>query len=97
MTEKPTFPIVIAEWPKNQREQVRVELDTYHGTTVISVRTWFWSGDDLRPSKAGIALSARHLAKLARALTAAVDKAHALGIAMDSADAAEAKAGSGEA
>ena len=45
---------VIAEWPRNSRETIRVSLGEYQGHPTIDVRVWFDPGDGrLRPGKPG--------------------------------------------
>lgn len=64
---------IVAEWPKNERESVRVALDEFNGHPVVSARLWF-KGDDgnMRPGKSGLAIGVRHLPALARALNQAL-------------------------
>lgn len=83
MTDAPTFPVVVAEWPRNAREVVRVELDEFKGSKIVSIRTWFRDGDRLRPARSGMSIAIRHLPKMAAALAEAVDEARALGLVMD--------------
>ena len=56
---------VIAEWPLSPSDRVRVSLDLYKGRPVINCRRWWLSDSgELRPGKAGIAFSVRHLPRL---------------------------------
>lgn len=77
-----TFPIVIAEWLRNSREVVRVELAEYQGRHVIAVRTWYRSVIDggLKPGRSGITLSIKHLPEMAGAVSKALARATALGL-----------------
>jgi hypothetical protein len=63
-----TIPIIIAEWDRNKREVVRVELDQYNGRHTVNVRVWYRDGDALKPGKTGITLAVKHLPALAEAL-----------------------------
>lgn len=66
----------IAEWKINSREYVRVSLEKFKGVHLINVRKWFVGEDgSLRPGKAGIALSVRHLSRLTEALNKALSVA----------------------
>lgn len=81
MPNCPGFPITLAEWPKNQREVIRVELSEYRGQPLISARVWFHGDDDqLLPSKSGISISIKHLPQLAAGIAAALDRAIELGL-----------------
>jgi hypothetical protein len=62
-------PILVAEWPLNNRgEQVRVSIENYKGSWLISVRKWFKIDDgQMRPGK-GLAMSAKNLPRLATAI-----------------------------
>lgn len=72
---------IVAEWPKNDRENVRVALDEFNGHPVVSARLWFKGEDgNLRPGKTGIAIGVRHLPALARALNQALDIATKQGL-----------------
>ena len=74
------LPTIIAEFPKNKREIVRVSIENYKGQTVISVRVFYHAGDDaeLRPGRSGLSMSIQHVVKLAAALKDAETKAHEL-------------------
>lgn len=67
--------VILAEWPKTQRERIRVTLDEYKGTPTISIREWYEAQPGLiEPGKVGITLSAKHIPKLAEALNRALVK-----------------------
>lgn len=84
MNGKPLDSIVIAEWPKNAREVIRVELSTYNGAQLIQIRTWYRADDDgLRPGRSGYAVSIKHLPDIANAFAAAVDVAKSKGLIKD--------------
>jgi hypothetical protein len=56
---------IVAEWPVSGSDRVRVSLDVYKGRPVINCRRWWLSDSgELRPGKAGIAFSVRHLPRL---------------------------------
>lgn len=67
-----TAPTIIAEWPKNDRENVRVALDEFNGYSTVNARLWFRAADgEMRPGK-GLAIGIRHLPALAVALNEAL-------------------------
>jgi hypothetical protein len=39
------FPIIVAEWPRNQREIIRVALDQYNGRHPVNARIWYRNGE----------------------------------------------------
>ncbi|MGE7469243.1 transcriptional coactivator p15/PC4 family protein [Bosea sp. NPDC003192] len=64
--------IVVAEWPKNDREVVRVVLDEYNGHPLVNARLWFrGDGGEMRPGK-GLSVGIRHLPALAEAFSRAL-------------------------
>lgn len=74
-----TEPVVIAEFPKNSRESVRVALDEFKGQTLISIRVFYKdSADEWRPGRSGLSMAVHHLPHLAEALAAAEAKAREL-------------------
>jgi hypothetical protein len=71
---------IIAEWPINRRESVRVSVEQYKGVDLVNLRKWFRVEDgSLRPGKAGIALNVKHLPQLAEAMAKALSAAAAIG------------------
>jgi hypothetical protein len=77
---QPDLPLTVAEWPRNSRETLRVTLDRYNGQVVIDCRAWWrHAAGDLRPGRAGLTLSIRHLPTLHEALTEALMKARSAG------------------
>jgi hypothetical protein len=76
MTEE----IVIAEWPKNQRETLRIRLDTFQGRAIVDCRCWYDDGGTLKPGRAGLTVSTRHLPALAEALGRAAAIANVSGL-----------------
>ena len=78
---QPDLPIVIAEWPRNNRETVRVRLDSYGGRPTIDCRCWYVSTDgEIKPDQSGITLSTNHLPELTEALGKAMSEAQRLGL-----------------
>ncbi len=64
--------IIVAEWPINKRETVRVSIERFNGLWLINLRKWFEADDGkMRPGKHGIALAVKHLSRLAKAMSAA--------------------------
>ncbi len=72
-----TAEIIIAEWAKNQRETLRIRLDTYQGRAIIDCRCWYDDGGTLKPGRAGLTISTRHLPQFAAALGKAAEIATA--------------------
>jgi hypothetical protein len=51
------FPILVAAWPRNEREVLRIILSKYKGRVSIDVRIWFLvRGGEPRPGRRGISL-----------------------------------------
>jgi hypothetical protein len=75
-----TAEIIIAEWQKNRRETLRVRLDTFQGRAIVDCRCWYEDDGTLKPGRAGLTVSTRHLPALAEALARAVDIATASGL-----------------
>jgi|ERR1051325_5962625 hypothetical protein len=75
------YPILIAEWPRNKREIIRVALDQYQGRDVVDARSW-WRDEQgkWRPGRSGLTLSLKHLHPLAEGLAGALRRAQALGL-----------------
>jgi Transcriptional Coactivator p15 (PC4) len=76
----PALPLVVAEIEKNARERFRVTIDSFKGTNVIDLRTFFVDGENVRPTRSGLATSIRHLPALAKAMNDALDRARELGL-----------------
>jgi hypothetical protein len=74
-------PIPITEWPLNNRgEVVRVSIDNFKGTWLISIRKWFKADDgQMRPGK-GLAMGAKNLPRLADAIDQALSTARERGL-----------------
>jgi hypothetical protein len=77
----PDLPLALAEWPRNERETVRVRLDRYNGHVVVDCRCW-WSdaSGELKPGRGGLTLAVRHLPALADAVAAALTQAQVHGL-----------------
>jgi Transcriptional Coactivator p15 (PC4) len=75
------FPVIIAEWPRNAREVLRVTLDRFNGRHVVSLRVWYIAPDgSIRPWRDGLTLGVAHLRNLSDALAKANAEADARGI-----------------
>src|SRR4051812_14879703 len=65
-------PVIIREWPKNVRQNLRVSLDEFQSRRVVDIRTWWWTeAGELRPGKSGLTVSTRHVRQLADGLAEA--------------------------
>jgi hypothetical protein len=74
-------PNIIAEWPLNRRERLRVVLERYNGAWLVNIRKWFEADDgSIRPGRHGIALGVKHLPQLAAAVAQALASAVACGL-----------------
>jgi hypothetical protein len=75
------FPIVVAEWPRNNREIVRIALDRFNDCLTVDVRTWWKDADGIfKPGRSGLTLAVQHLPKLAEGLDKALRRAEILGL-----------------
>lgn len=75
MTDDPAtaLPVIVAEWKRNSRETIRVQLAHSSGQNVIDVRNWYAGTDgELKPGRAGLTLAMRHLPALAASITEAL-------------------------
>jgi hypothetical protein len=78
--QTPSFPCVVAEFQKNERESIRVSLVQYGGRDLIDCRVWYRAGDgELKPGNKGLTTAVKHLPAIAAGLAAAVDKAREIG------------------
>lgn len=51
------FPILVAKWPRNEREVLRIMLSKFKGHISIDVRIWFRTErSELQPSRRGVSL-----------------------------------------
>ncbi len=65
---------LVATFPKNSREQVRVILTEFHGREIINIRV-FWSADKItwNPSPKGLAIGVEKIPILLAALHQAAE------------------------
>ena len=71
-----TAEIVVSEWPRNNREVLRVRLSEYKGTPIVCIRAWYRNADgELAPGRDGLTLATRHLPALAAAINRAAELA----------------------
>ena len=77
MTSKSTCEqVTIREWPRSNRETIRVTVGLFQGNPVFSIRAWYAAPDgEQRPSRDGITLSLKHLAPLLDTLADAYERA----------------------
>ncbi len=80
---KPDLRITIAEWPRNNRETVRVRIDRYNDVETIDLRTWVDVQGALKPTRTGLTLAVKHLPALSQTLADALAKARELGLLAD--------------
>ena len=75
------FPVVIAEWPRNNRELIRVSLGHLNTCFTIDIRCWWRDPKRVfRPGRDGLTLSIKHLPKLAQAMSKALECAEEFGL-----------------
>ena len=77
------MPVIIAEWPKNAREVVRVDLHDFNRRHIVSAHVWYWDAAELKPGKSGLTLAVKHLPALADAIVKALDTAREMGLLHD--------------
>lgn len=74
-------PIIIAEWPRNAREALRLSLSEFRGAPMVDLRVWFDDGAGrMQPGRSGLTLSTKHLPRLAEAMARALAEAEARGL-----------------
>ena len=75
------LPIVLAQWPRGEREVIRVTLTKYRGRISIDIRLWFLvEGGEPRPSRRGISLRLKEISDIRKALRRAQKTAVELGL-----------------
>lgn len=61
--------MIISEIQKNIREQLRVSIETYHGTVFVDLRVyWLDEQREWRPSRKGIAINGQSMSQVIQAL-----------------------------
>lgn len=76
MTDKP-LPQIVAEWPRNNHELIRVTLTEYRSQPVIDIRVHYHrQSEGWLPGRQGITVGTRHLSRLVEALKGAKQKAN---------------------
>jgi hypothetical protein len=64
-----TDDIVVAQFEKNKKEEVRISVGTFHGRRIINVRIYYKDDDGTwKPGKQGLALSVDRYKDLAGAI-----------------------------
>lgn len=86
------LPIVVAEWPRNERELLLTTLSKFRGRVSIDVRIWFRTeAGELRPSRRGISLRLTEISDIREGLRKAEKIAAELGLLDQPAKEAETK------
>ena len=66
---------VIAQIPKNSREEYRVTSETFKGTPLVHFRVWYLADDgEFAPSHKGVAIHPDQLPEIIAALQLASDQ-----------------------
>lgn len=64
-----TDDIVVAQFEKNKKEEVRISVGTFHGRRIINLRVYYKDDDgSWKPGKQGLALSVERYKDLAGAV-----------------------------
>lgn len=75
------FPITVAEWPRNDREIVRIALERFKDRYTIDIRVWWRDVTGIfKPSRDGLKLAISHTPKLAEGFDKACQCAEAFGL-----------------
>lgn len=57
--------VIVDEWPRSNRETIRVTLQWFQGRWVFSIRAWYRNGaGEWRPGRDGITLGVAHLPRV---------------------------------
>jgi hypothetical protein len=73
--------VIIAEWPRNARETLRLSLAEFKGAPVVDLRVWYDDGAGrMQPGRQGVTLSVKQLPRLAEAMARALGEAEARGL-----------------
>ena len=67
MTSEGSAPVVIAEFPKNKKETVRVSFTEYQGNELLDIRAYYPTADGMKAGK-GISLQRSQIVILRKAL-----------------------------
>lgn len=70
----------IASINKNQREELLISLEQFHGVWLVNARVWYLKDDTMQPGKQGLALRVELLPQLQKAITDALDLARHEGL-----------------
>jgi hypothetical protein len=61
--------VVVAQFEKNKKEEVRVSVGSFHGRQIINMRVYYKDDDgSMKPGKQGMALSVERYKDLAGAI-----------------------------
>lgn len=61
--------VIVAQFEKNKKEEVRVSVGSFHGRQIINMRVYFKDDDgSWKPGKQGLALSVERYKDLAGAI-----------------------------
>ena len=63
---QPSDDVVVAQFEKNKKEEVRLSVGTFHGRRIINVRVYYKDDDGTwKPGKQGLAVSVERYKDLA--------------------------------
>ena len=66
---EPNNDVLVAQFEKNKKEEVRVSVGTFHGRRIINLRVYFKDDDGTyKPGKQGLAVSVERYKDLAGAI-----------------------------
>lgn len=61
--------VLISQFEKNKKEEVRISVDTFHGRKLINIRVFYRDDDgSMKPGKQGLALSVEQYKDIAGAI-----------------------------
>lgn len=61
--------VLISQFEKNKKEEVRISVDTFHGRKLINIRVYYRDEDgSMKPGKQGLALSVEQYKDIAGAI-----------------------------
>jgi Transcriptional Coactivator p15 (PC4) len=73
--------VVVAEWPLNRQEVIRVRINKYCGRNIVDLRVWWRAGNgEYQPGTRGVSFDVCHIRQLATAFKRARVKAKRAGI-----------------